>query len=85
MTSDNCVSAFEDDGDKLDIPMRKRSHSRYSSRHKHQHRNQAVDIRMRVQDGYSTTSGIGLKNTESELDEDDMAHSSTHGFYQGND
>ena len=41
MTSDNCASAFEDD-EKIDVPTRKRSQSRYSSRRKNR------------KDGYST-------------------------------
>ena len=80
MTSDNCASAFEED-EKLDIPTRKRSLSRYSSRHK----NRKVDKNSRHHnfDGYSTTSANGQKN-ESDFEEE-VANNSTHGFYQGND
>lgn len=74
MLSDNCTSAFEDEG-KLDIPQRKRSHSRYSSRHK----NNRSDKLSRHQDGYSTASMAGLRN-ESEF-EDDMVNNCTHGLY----
>ena len=81
MTSDNGTSAYGED-ENLDVPQRKRSHSRYSSRHKNSRRADRHS-RYNNQDGYSTTSAAGGFRNESEFD-DEAANSSTYGFYQGN-
>ena len=81
MTSDNGASAYGED-ENLDVPQRKRSHSRYSSRHKNSRRADK-NSRYNIQDGYSTTSAAGGFRNESEFD-DEVANSSTYGFYQGN-
>ena len=65
MTSDANQSAYEED-ENLDVPNRRSSVSRYSSRRK----GERADKHLRHQDGYSTTEAAGGFKNESDFEYD---------------